>query len=169
MDSVSKSHHHISKRYRMGGCTSLLILIIPNAYLFLTPPNLWIATTWQGHVKNTGNRQINVVGMHWILGTGRMHGSTLGPIGNRCAEDLIKHKGIMCIIPICCYVTIHVSFSSAAWSFLFFFFCPLRSFFISQAFSFKRSCLLLSYMLAYRPINQDRFKLISMLWSWKLI
>jgi hypothetical protein len=24
-------------------------------------------------------------------------------------------------------------------------------------------------MLAYRPINQDRFKLISMLWSWKLI
>lgn len=134
----------------MGGCTALLILIIPNAYLFLTPQYLLIATTWRRHVKNIGNHQINVVGMHWMLGTGRM--ANLGPIGNRCTEDLIKHKGIMCIIPICCYVTIHVSFSPAAW-FLFYFFS-----FSFSIFKLFQTTVPLSYF-AYRIINQDHFKL----------
>jgi hypothetical protein len=53
--------------------------------------------------------------------------ANLGPIANRCTEDLIEHKGVICISQICCYVTILVSFSLQHGFSLFF------SFFVSKA------------------------------------
>jgi hypothetical protein len=69
IEKSARKHDQYPNCIQWVAVQSLLILIIPDVYPFLVLKSLWLQRDENDISKNIGNRRINVVSVHPILGS----------------------------------------------------------------------------------------------------